>query len=143
MNADDLASAWDAWVADLAVLPDAHERLGAATAWGRAAEELPAALRDESRLVGGCVSRVWLDHRTAAGLVHFRVACDSPMVRGLAGVAVRFASGRPAAAVAAADLGWPARSRLDRQLTPTRLNGLAAVAARIRSLAAQAAAEPG
>jgi sulfur transfer protein SufE len=60
------------------------------------------------------------------------------MVRGLVGVTVRLADGAPARELAEVNLDWPARLKLDRQITPTRLNGLAAVAARIQSLAREA-----
>ena len=123
-------------VEDFRALPDARERLAALAAWGRRAPELPAAETDDALRVPGCLSRVFLDARNEDGLFRCRVAADSPMVRGLVGVSVRLADGCPPGAVAAWACDWPSALGLEKEISPTRLNGLAAVARRLRQLAA-------
>ena len=125
-------------VSDIALLPDPQEKLGALTAWGKAAPTLADDHRTDDLLVPGCVSRVHLRGHLVDGVMCYQLAADSAMVRGLAGVAVRLANGATPASAAACPYDWPALTRLDRHITPTRLNGLAAVAARIRQLAASA-----
>jgi cysteine desulfuration protein SufE len=131
----DLPAALNSLIEDMECLPDAQERLSALAAWGRKAPELPADLADESNRVHGCISRVHLIGNVEDGLFHCQVSADSAMVRGLVGVTVRLADGKSATSVAACDFDWPQRLGLDRQITPTRLNGLAAVAERLRQLA--------
>jgi cysteine desulfuration protein SufE len=125
-------------VEDMFLLPDPQERLAALAAWGKQAPELAEAHATETNRVHGCVSRVHLVAEDEGGCLRFRVFADSIMVRGLVGVTVRLADGAPARELAEVNLDWPARLKLDRQITPTRLNGLAAVAARIQSLAREA-----
>ena len=125
-------------VEDMFLLPDPQERLAALAAWGKQAPELPENLATEANRVHGCVSRVHLVAKADAGCLRFRVFADSVMVRGLVGVTVRLADGCSAQELAAVNLDWPVRLKLDRQITPTRLNGLAAVAQRIQFLAREA-----
>jgi cysteine desulfuration protein SufE len=125
----------DTLAADMELVPDPRERLAALVRWGQHAPELPASEHADALRVAGCISRVWLDARIADGVMHIRLAADSPMVRGLAGITARLADGHPAAVLAVADLNWPRRLGLDREITPTRLHGLAAVANRILQLA--------
>lgn len=120
------------------ILPDAQERLSALTAWGNKADELPTDERRPDQLVPGCVSQVWLDHQVMEGKLRFRLAAASLIVRGLAGVTVRLADGHAPAAIAASDFAWVEGLRLERSLSPTRLNGLASVACRLRQIAAEA-----
>lgn len=134
----DLEARLQSLVDDMLLLPDPQERLTALAAWGKQASELPAELATDANRVHGCISRVHLAAEDVATGLHFRVFADSVMVRGLVGVTVRLADGATARELEALYLDWPARLQLERQITPTRLNGLAAVAARIQSLAREA-----
>ena len=125
-------------VEDMLLLPDPQERLAALAGWGKQAPELAETLASDANRVQGCVSRVHLAGEENAGCLRFRIFADSVMVRGLVGVTVRLADGSSARELAEVNLDWPARLKLDRQITPTRLNGLAAVARRIQSLAREA-----
>jgi cysteine desulfuration protein SufE len=131
----ELEARLQALVEDMLLLPDPQERLAALASWGRQAPELPEPLGTETNRVHGCVSRVHLAGESGDGCLRFRVFADSVMVRGLVGVTVRLADGASARELAVVNLDWPARLKLDRQITPTRLNGLAAVASRIQALA--------
>lgn len=115
-------------------LADPQERL-ALIVDACAGTGLPEALRTESRLVPGCVSRVWLCGGAASdGRLQLEWDAESPLVRGLAGLICRIYQGVPVEKLAGfrsrilTDLG------LDRQLSPTRLRGLAAVELRIHQL---------
>lgn len=138
----EIESRMQSLVDDLMLLPDARERLDALAHWGKSATALPEALATEANRVDGCISRVHLEGNCDSGSIGLRLLADSVMVRGLVGVTVRLADGCPAAELALAEIDWPRRLQLDRQITPTRLNGLAAVARRIQSLAREALADP-
>jgi cysteine desulfuration protein SufE len=119
--------------AKLAIIEDPQERLAAlmsrAKKW-----PAPAQLTDELR-VHGCQSRVWLDAALVDGVCRFRMDCDAPMVKGLVALMCELYDGSAPADVATTepttfeDLGF------SRMITPTRLNGLAAVRTRIRDFA--------
>ena len=130
-----LESRLQSLVEDMSLLPDPQERLAALAAWGKQAPELSPDLATDSNRVQGCISRVHLMADGDAASLRFKVFADSVMVRGLVGVTVRLADGASAGELATLNLDWPARLRLERQITPTRLNGLAAVASRIQALA--------
>jgi cysteine desulfuration protein SufE len=126
-----------ALVADLDPIRDPHERLAAAADLARRFPKPPEAFRDDSRRVPGCVSRVWLDLEALPdGTCRIRFDADSPMVRGLVGLVAAVYDGAPPGAIAAHATEIVGRLGLDRTLSPTRLNGLAAVAAAIRARAA-------
>ena len=113
---------------------DAHERLALITE-ACAGLGVPATSRHDADLVAGCVSQVWLGGKVTEGKLHLRWDAGSPLVRGLAGLLCQVYQECAADEVTVhrsailTDLG------LDRQLSPTRLRGLAAVEARIHQLA--------
>lgn len=123
-------------ISDLNCIEDAHERLGALSG-SVAGVLLPADLRDDALLVPGCVSRVWLHGALEKdGRARFRCAADSPMVAGLvAQLCELYTGATPAEVVGVEPEIWQACG-FTKILSPTRLNGLAAVRARIRALAA-------
>lgn len=119
---------------DLNCIEDAHERLGALGGCV-AGVLLPAELREDALLVPGCVSRVWLHGALEDGRARFRCAADSPMVAGLvAQLCELYTGASPAEVVAVEPEIWQACG-FTKILSPTRLNGLAAVRARMRALA--------
>jgi cysteine desulfuration protein SufE len=114
---------------------DPHERLALITD-ACAGPGLPLKERQEADLVRGCVSQVWL-RRGAGEVLRLEWEAESTLVRGLAGLICRVyqdcdpAEARCYQSRVLTELG------LDRQLSPTRLRGLAAVEGRIRELAAR------
>lgn len=120
---------------DFSLIPDPHERLGAivASCGGRGIAE---GERSEGDLVRECVSRVWVKAGVAEGVLVLEWDAESALVRGLAGLVCRIYNGCEPGAAAGHEMGLPRALGLDRSLSPTRLNGLAGVARRIRELAA-------
>lgn len=98
---------------------------------------IPAAARGDSDLVPGCVSRVWLLGSLAAnGALRLHWDAESPLVRGLAGLICRIYDGVSLAEIDGFRSSILPALGLERQLSPTRLRGLAAVESRIHQLAA-------
>lgn len=123
------------------LIPDFQERLTAVVE-SRAGAGIPAAERREEDLVPGCVSRVWLTGGVEQGALRLRWDADSPLVRGLAGLVCQVYDGADAALVAGHRSRILTALGLDRQLSPTRLRGLAAVEARIHTLALPPVSSP-
>jgi cysteine desulfuration protein SufE len=122
-------------IARLRLIEDAHERLAAITARGK---KWPAPAEDErteAHRVPGCVSRVWLIGRVEDGVCRWRMDADSPLVKGLVTLLCEATDGATSAEVAAFEPEIVPALGLDRQLSPTRLNGLAAVAQTMRAFA--------
>ncbi|HEY9248760.1 MAG TPA: SufE family protein [Rariglobus sp.] len=125
-------------IEDLSFIEDRQERLAAIVDRARRRPPLPESARTEANRVHGCISQVWVAGEVRGGRLHFQFDADSPLVKGLVALLVDlYEAGAPADIVATEpvllnELG------INRDLTPTRQNGLAAVRARIKSLAQSA-----
>jgi cysteine desulfuration protein SufE len=118
---------------DLNLIEDAHERLSALTSYV-ARTRLPDELKTDDLIVPGCISRVWVHGELRDGLTHFRCAADSPMVAGLIALLCDLYSVATPAEVDEIEPEIWARCGFVKLLSPTRLNGLAAVRARLKEL---------
>jgi len=116
------------------IIPDPHERLSAIVT-SCASGGMPPDLQRDEHLVPGCVSRVWLTGTLKKGLLQLLWDADSPLVRGLAGLICKVYDGTPPPAAAEFETAILDRLGLTHQISPTRLNGLTAVARRIRETA--------
>ena len=124
-------------IEDLRIIEDVQERLSAVVS--RAAKRsLPPEQRADTHRVAGCVSSVWLVPELREGRCHFGLDADSPMVKGLVSLLCEVYEGGTAHDVASTEpVLWEQLGFL-RLLSPTRLNGLAAVRARIKAFAEHA-----
>jgi cysteine desulfuration protein SufE len=121
----------------LGLIEAPQERLAAlmsrAKKWPQPA---PEQLTDENR-VHGCQSRVWLVPSLQDGVCRFAMECDAPMVKGLVALMCEVFDGAAPADVAAVEPQIFETLGFTKMVTPTRLNGLAAVRSRIREFALQ------
>lgn len=119
----------------LRIIEDPQERLSAlmsrAKKWPAPA---PAQLTEAYR-VRGCQSRVWLVPSIEEGKCHFRMECDAPMVKGLVALMCELYEGATPAEVRGFEPTVVEDLGLAKMISPTRLNGLTAVRARIREFA--------
>lgn len=125
-------------VEDYLLIDDPQERLAAVVDAARRMPPLDAVHRTEHNRVPGCVSQAWLVAALRDGRCHFRSDADSPLVRGLLKLLCDFYSGATPAEVAATEPNLLEELGLARNLSPTRLNGLRSVRAKIREFAAGA-----
>lgn len=126
-------------IEDLNLIGDAHERLAALGSFASAVA-LPEALKADELLVPGCLSRVWLHGGIREGRTEFRCDADSPMVKSLVALLCHLYSDAAPAEVAEVEPAVLQECGFTKVVSPTRLNGLANVRARIRAMAAAAAA---
>ena len=122
-------------IEDYAIIPDPQERLAAVVDHARRRPPLSATERTEDNLVRGCVSLAWVVGEVRDGLCYFRSDADSPLVRGLLVLLCDFYSGATPADVAATEPALLEELGLAKNLSPTRLNGLRSVRAKIRQFA--------
>ena len=96
---------------------------------------LPAEEKNESNLIDGCQSRVWLVCDEHDGRLQFRAESDALIVKGIIALLIKVLSGHTAKEILDADLYFIDRIGLKDHLSPTRSNGLLAMVKRIKSYA--------
>jgi cysteine desulfuration protein SufE len=108
---------------------------------GKAMAPMPDALKTAATKVDGCASQVWIQPRPDGERFDFWGDSDALIVRGLIAVLHALYAGRPPAEVQTIDAAAAlARLGLAEHLSAQRSNGVRAMVARLRSLAAEAAA---
>ncbi|MCE9685657.1 SufE family protein [Shewanella sp. AS16] len=94
--------------------------------------------RVEAAQVRGCESNAWLYHRQLAGKHYFLADSDARIVKGLIGLLLAANQGLSAAEIAAFDAdAYFNTLGLSGQLSPSRTNGLYALAGAIKACAAE------
>jgi len=131
-----LADKQNTLIDDLNLIEYPHERLAALTSYVPMTM-LPEELKSDALIVPGCVSRVWVLGTLEEGCTRFRCAADSPMVASLVAVLCHLYSGETPAEVVSVEPEVWTRCGFNKMLSPTRMNGLAAVRQRIKKLASK------
>jgi cysteine desulfuration protein SufE len=130
-----LAEKQQQMIDDFAIIEDAHERLAAVVDRARRRPPLPESERTEANRVHGCISLAWVVAELRDGRCHFRSDADSPLVRGLLALLCDCYSGATPQEVAATEPVLLEKLGLAKNLSPTRLNGLRSVRAKINDFA--------
>jgi cysteine desulfuration protein SufE len=135
----DDASAADAIAAigeELAVFDDWMDRYQYIIDLGRKLPPFPDAWADDAHRVPGCQSRVWMAAASRDGRVFLAGASDAAIVSGLVALLLRVYSGRTPSEIAATDPVFLKDLGLIEALSTNRGNGIAAMARKIREVAA-------
>ena len=128
---------------DYGIIDDPLERLSAVVDRARRLPPLPEGERTEANRVHGCISQTWVVGEVREGRCQFRADADSPLVRGLLALLCDLYSGATPSEVAATEPALIEDLGLARNLSPTRLNGLRSVRAKMREFAVGANDCPG
>ena len=103
---------------------------------GEEGDVLPASEKNESNLIDGCQSRVWIVcDQQADGTLVFRGESDALIVKGLVSLLLRVVNGHTPEEIRDADLYFIPKIGLAENLSPTRSNGLLAMIKRIKAYA--------
>jgi cysteine desulfuration protein SufE len=129
-----------ALVAEFDALPTWEERYARLIAMARSLPALAEADRTDANKVRGCSSQVWLVHRITDGHIELQADSDAVLVRGLVALLVQVYSGHSPREILGAPPDFLEDMGLNAHLSPNRANGLAAMAARIRTIAESAGA---
>jgi cysteine desulfuration protein SufE len=122
-------------IADLRLIPDPQERLMVILDMASKTAPLTESERADTNLVRGCVSRVWLVAEKRGSSCHFKSDAEAPTVRGLVALLCQLYDGAEIKEIVNTEPEFWEALGMTRTLSPTRLNGLAAVRSRIRELA--------
>ena len=103
--------------------------------WGAKLETLDESARTEANRVSGCESNVWLTAEQHAGHWVFTANSDARLISGLLAVLLARVNGLDSEELSCVDLpDWFKQLGLERQLSPSRSNGLQAVLLRMQAL---------
>ena len=87
---------------------------------------------EESNLIQGCQSRVWIQAEYVDGRIYFKAESDAVIVKGIIALLIKVLSNRTPDEIINADLYFVNRIGLDEHLSPTRSNGLVSMIKQIR-----------
>ena len=88
---------------------------------------LPAEEKNESNLIDGCQSRVWIVCDEQDGRLHFRAESDALIVKGIIALLIRVINDHTPQEILNAKLHFIDDIGLREHLSPTRSNGLLAM----------------
>jgi cysteine desulfurase csdAE, sulfur acceptor subunit len=91
--------------------------------------------KNDSNLIDGCQSRVWIQCDVKEGLLFFTADSDALIVKGIIALLIQVLSGHTAKEILDTDLYFIDRIGLREHLSPTRSNGLLAMVKRIKAYA--------
>jgi cysteine desulfuration protein SufE len=135
----DEASAAEAIAAigeELSVFDDWMERYQFIIELGRKLPRFPEKWADDAHRVPGCQSRVWMEGALHDGRLYLAGVSDAAIVSGLIALLLRVYSGRTPEEIVATDPAFLQELGLLEALSTNRGNGVAAMARKIRQLAA-------
>ncbi|MEZ5845145.1 MAG: SufE family protein [Geminicoccaceae bacterium] len=138
----ELAEAEKEIVEEFELFDEPRETIEHIVELGRELPPMADALKNETTRVRGCQSQVWLaaDLDATSGRMQLAADSDAVIVKGLVVLVLRLFDNRKPGDVAEWETDVFERIGLGRMLTPGRQNGLYAMLARIRQLAAALAA---
>ena len=100
---------------------------------GNEQKPLDEQYKNESNLIEGCQSRVWLQaDLTEEGKVHFQAESDALIVKGIITLLIRVLDNQTPDDILNTDLYFIEQIGLKEHLSPTRSNGLLAVMKQMR-----------
>ncbi len=121
---------------ELDIFDDWMERYQFIIELGRKLPPFPEAWTNDAHRVPGCQSRVWMEAELRDGTLYFAGNSDAAIVSGLVALLLRVYSGRTPDEIAATDPIFLKNLGLLEALSTNRGNGIAAMARKVREVAA-------
>ena len=121
---------------ELGVFDDWMDRYQFIIELGRKLPPFPADWMNDGHRVPGCQSKVWMEAAQRGDKLYFAGASDAAIVSGLVSLLLRVYSGRTPAEIAATDPVFLKELGLLEALSTNRGNGIAAMARKVREVAA-------
>lgn len=127
---------YDMLIENLEVLDDWEERYKYILDLGRLLPDFPSDYKNDSYLVRGCVSQVWLKCYKQDNILSFDADSDSHLVRGLIAIVMIIYSYQTAEKILVIDFkSCFEQMGLSEHLTPQRSNGIFSVVSKIKEYA--------
>jgi cysteine desulfuration protein SufE len=99
---------------------------------GNSLAPLEAQFKTPQNLIEGCQSRVWLNAELKDGLIYFTGDSDAVLVKGIVSLLISVLSGHTPDEITGAELYFVDKIGLKEHLSPTRSNGLLAMAKQMK-----------
>lgn len=125
----------DKVIEEFSEFDDWMDKYGLLIDLGNALPELDEKYKNESNLIEGCQSRVWLQANYADGIITFQGESDAVIVKGIVSLLISILSGHTPEEILEADLYFIEKIGLKEHLSPTRSNGLVAMVKQMRMYA--------
>ena len=103
---------------------------------GKNVEIIDESSKNDSTLIEGCQSRVWLSCEMADGVLRFKADSDAIITKGMISLLLRVFDGQRPEDILSANLDFIDKIGLKENLSPTRANGLVSMIEKIRRYAA-------
>ena len=102
---------------------------------------IDARYKDDSHLIEGCQSKVWVNEEMVDGKVYYQGESNTEIVNGIVSILVYILSGNEPQDILDAKLTFIDKIGLQEHLTPTRSNGMLAMIKQMRLYAMAFAAQ--
>ena len=114
-------------IEEFSEMDDGMDRYQLLIDMGEEQAPLPAEEKNESNLIDGCQSRVWIVCDEQDGRLHFRAESDALIVKGIIALLIRVINDHTPQEILDAKLHFIDDIGLREHLSPTRSNGLLAM----------------
>lgn len=114
----------DEIIEEFSMFDDWMDRYALLIELGNSLEKLEDKYKNESNLIEGCQSRVWLQAEYTDGKIIFHAESDAVIVKGIIALLIKVLSGHTPSEIIDADLYFIEKIGLKEHLSPTRSNGL-------------------
>ncbi|NDV80202.1 SufE family protein [Dysgonomonas sp. 511] len=122
----------DEIIEEFSLFDDWMDRYSLLIELGNSLEKLDEKYKNESNLIVGCQSRVWLQADYENGKLYFKAESDAVIVKGIIALLIKVLSGRTPDEIIDADLYFIEKIGLKENLSPTRSNGLVSMLKQMR-----------
>lgn len=102
---------------------------------GKSLPLIDAKYKDDSHLIPGCQSQVWLHAEMVDGCLVFRADSDAIITKGIINLLIRVLSGHTPQEISEASLAYLDEIGIKQHLSPTRSNGLLSMIEQIKGYA--------
>ena len=102
---------------------------------GKNLNNYPENEKTDEKLIKGCQSRVWLDHKVEDGRIYFNADSDAIITKGIISLLINLYSGRTPDEILSSDFSVVDKIGLKENLSPTRANGLVSMITKIKEIA--------
>ena len=122
-------------IQDFEIFDDWMEKYQYIIDLGKELDKLDDADKIDTNKLQGCQSQVWIIHQLIDGKIMFKAESDAAIVSGLVALVLSIYSGKTPQEITKTQPTFIAEIGLDKHLSGTRSNGLAALLVKIQEIA--------
>ena len=122
-------------IEDLSMFDDWTEKYEYLIGMGNELNRLSDEKKNESNLIKGCQSRVWIDAEMNKGKVEFQADSDAIITKGIAALLIKVFSDKTPQEILDTEPYFIEQTDLRDNLSPTRANGLVSMVKKIKTFA--------